>query len=183
MLSPQPDLAGVHLRELAAADHYFLVEMLHTAAFWRPKPTDPLRIVGRAALEVLKRLLFRGYLAMYHKGWGRSGDAGFVAVVDGSQVGAVWYRLFTDHKHGDGFVDEQTPELVIAVVAGHRGRGIGRMLMERIADKAKQEGLQRIALSVNDDNPARRLYEAVGYRDYQPGDGKERMILELRSDV
>jgi ribosomal protein S18 acetylase RimI-like enzyme len=142
--------------------------MLYAAAFWR-----------RSAMNPVKRTLLRKYLAQYHVNWGRPGDVGFVAEVNGTRVGAVWYRLFTNESHGDGFVDEQTPELVIAVRSGHRGQGIGRSLLDRIHEQARLDGIDQIGLSVNADNPARRLYEAAGYRDYHRQDGKERMVLAL----
>lgn len=93
---------------------------------------------------------------------------GLIAEIDGVPVGAVWYRIFTNERHGDGFVDETTPELAIAVRAGHRRHGIGRLLLDRIADRARQDGIGRIGLSANRDNPARRLYVAAGYRDFRP---------------
>lgn len=157
------------IRELTGADLPFLREMLLAALFWRP----------RRRWYPRRWLLRLRVLAMYHAGWGRPGDTGYVAEEEGRPVGAVWYRLFTEQEHGDGYVDPATPELAIAVAAGSRGRGIGRRLLETIHERARRDGIGRIALSVDPDNPAKRLYASLGYRDYEPGDGRDRMILIL----
>jgi ribosomal protein S18 acetylase RimI-like enzyme len=164
----------VIIRPLTADDVPFLRRMLDAAAFWRPG------LRWRVAKPML-RLLVRRYLALYHADWGREGDLGFVAEIDGSPVGAVWYRLFTEESHGDGYIDERTPELAIAVVEGHRGRGIGRALLDAIAEAARERGVERIGLSVDHDNPAKRLYAAAGYRELAPDDPEGRMVLDLKT--
>jgi GNAT superfamily N-acetyltransferase len=161
--------ALIEIRELTPSDQPFLREMLYTALFWRG---GWRRLPRRLTLRLRP-------VAMYHRGWGRAGDTGFVAELDGSPVGAVWYRFFSPEEHGDGYVDPETPELAIAVVANQRGRGLGRRLMETIHERARRDSVRRISLSVNADNPAKRLYAALGYREYVPADGKGRMVLEL----
>lgn len=159
----------MHIRDACSDDLPFLREILYTAAFWRPDGDHP----------PMEWALGLPQLSIYHEGWGRPGDIGLVAEEDGTRIGAVYYRFFTEDEHGEGFVNAQIPELAIAVVDGQRGKGVGRALMQAIGDRAKTEGLERICLSVNDDNPAKRLYASLGYVDYSPGDGLGRMILKL----
>jgi RimJ/RimL family protein N-acetyltransferase len=56
------------------------------------------------------------------------------------------------------------PEVTIGVETSYRGRGIGGQLLIALADLAHEHGFQRLSLSVEPDNPARALYERVGYR-------------------
>lgn len=160
----------MRIREIVADDLPFVRDMLYAAATWRPDDNPPKELA-----------LAHPQLAMYHERWGRSGDVGFVAVDDdGRPIGAAWYRFFTEDEHGHGYIDDDTPEIAIAVVDGHRGKGVGRALMDALADRARADGLQRLALSVNADNPAKHLYSSLGYEDYEADDPQERMVLDLR---
>lgn len=158
------------IRDLGADEIGFLQEMLYVALDWRPD----------VELPAAEWVLAHPQVVVFHEGWGRAGDTALLAEEDGRRVGLVWYRLFTEDVHGEGFVDERTPELAIAVVDGCRGRGIGGQLMTAAHERARRDGIDRLSLSVDADNPAKRLYRRVGYVDYEPDDGLGRMVLALR---
>ena len=101
----------------------------------------------------------------YVDGWGRPGDTAVIALDAGFPVGAAWYRLFKADAPGYGYVDERTPELTIAVVPSKRGKGLGEQLMSALLDRARQAGHETISLSVEEANPARKLYERFGFRE------------------
>jgi ribosomal protein S18 acetylase RimI-like enzyme len=126
--------------------------MLGEAAVWRPDKPTP------TADQVLADPRY----AMYLAGWPRQGDCGLVAEQDGP-LGAAWYRTYTEVSHGYGFIAEHVPELSIAVVASRRREGIGRRLLIDLIDASIAQGYAAVSLSVNDNNPARRLYESVGF--------------------
>jgi ribosomal protein S18 acetylase RimI-like enzyme len=102
-------------------------------------------------------------LERYVAGWGRRGDNALVAIDEFQPVGAAWYRLFEGDEPGYGFVDEQTPELTIAIVPSRRGKGLGEQLLTSLLELAAKQGYARISLSVEPDNPAIRLYEQHGF--------------------
>ncbi|MEY4836875.1 MAG: hypothetical protein RLZZ475_734 [Pseudomonadota bacterium] len=55
----------------------------------------------------------------------------------------------------------------LAVLPGLRGKGIGKALMAAIEAEALKRGACKVTLEVLSGNPARHLYEACGYGDYQ----------------
>jgi GNAT superfamily N-acetyltransferase len=127
--------------------------MLGEAAVWRPEKPTP------TADEVMADPRY----AMYLAGWPRQSDYGLVAEQD-EPLGAAWYRTYTATEHGYGFVDETIPELSIAVIASRRHEGIGRRLLTGLIEASVAQGHPALSLSVNDENPARRLYESVGFQ-------------------
>jgi ribosomal protein S18 acetylase RimI-like enzyme len=161
---------AVTIRPARPDDDLFLSQVLVQAAFWRP---------GRAPATV-QTVLADPVLAHYIAGWPRTGDLGFVAETT-RPVGAAWIRHFSAGDPGFGFVDDATPELTIGVLADHRGQGVGRQLLDRLLLEARTVGLDRISLSVEQDNHvARRLYERVGFEEVAASGNALTMVVRLR---
>ncbi|HEX6422024.1 MAG TPA: GNAT family N-acetyltransferase [Acidimicrobiales bacterium] len=111
-------------------------------------------------------------LARYVEGWGRPDDLGVVALAGPpgeAAVGAAWARLLTGDTPGYGYVDDDTPEVAIAVAPGRRAGGTGGRLLSALVAAARPR-FPGLCLSVRSGNPARRLYEQAGFRPV-PGRG------------
>jgi ribosomal protein S18 acetylase RimI-like enzyme len=115
----------------------------------------------------------------YVERWGRPGDTALVAIQDFQPVGAAWYRLFRAEHGGYGFIDEETPELSIAVVPSRRGSGLGSELLEALLARAKADGYDAISLSVEKESPAVGLYQRHGFVPVREDDGAVTMRADL----
>ncbi len=153
------------IRRAGRQDARFLRDMLHHAFYWRESGAgDDEQPVYR-----------------YVQAWGRRGDAGVIALDQGFPVGAAWYRLFRNDAPGYGFVDEQTPELAIAVVPSRRGRGFGGMLLRALMERAREDGHEALSLAVEHDNPAIGLYDRLGFREVR-SEGETAIMLAKLGD-
>lgn len=136
------------MRRATAADVPFLEEVFVLAMDWNPDNTKGAEF-WRADPT------FQKYLG----GFPRPTDLGFVAVREGQDVGAIWWRYFTADDPGYGYVADDIPELSMGVVAGRRGEGIGRALLNAIIATSHGD----LSLSVEDGNPAEELYRKQGF--------------------
>ncbi|MGZ8696415.1 MAG: GNAT family N-acetyltransferase [Gaiellaceae bacterium] len=146
------------IRRAGPQDVRFLRDMLKHAYHWRLNADPDLPV------------------ARYVNNWGRPCDAGLVAWEAGP-VGAAWYRLFPASAPGFGFVDEETPELTIAVVPSRRGSGLGGELLSALLDHARKQGYPAVSLSA--EMGVTKLYERHGFAPVEEKDGTVTMKVAL----
>lgn len=159
----------MNIRPATVADADFLKKMLYEAATWNPDwPRE--QVIEALADPMLER---------FHRDWGRAGDTGVIAELDGVPVGAAWFRLFSAAEPGHGFVDEQTPELGIAVEPLHRRKGIGETLLRALISEARQQGFHALSLSVAPHNRSRMMYERTGFEKVGEEGDSWTMLLRL----
>ena len=144
------------IRTLKKNEFEFLTDMFYESIYIPENKPDKEDLINSS------------HLKKYHEGWGRNGDTALLALNTNNQaVGAVWYRLFNEIDKGYGYVDNQTPELGIAVTEEARGMGVGTLLMKKIIHQAICEGYHSISLSVDPANShAVHLYKKLGFEDY-----------------
>jgi len=120
-------------------------------------------------------------LARYHESWDKEGDFGYVAVHEdtGEVIGVCWCRSFKGEDKGYGYVDDETPELSIAVWESYRDRGIGTKLLERTIKRARSMGYRALSLSVQQGNRSIGLYEKKGFEVLDLESGAYTMYLDL----
>ncbi|MCK0471040.1 GNAT family N-acetyltransferase [Halalkalibacter sp. APA_J-10(15)] len=162
---------SVHIRDIENSkyDLVFLTDMMYEAIHI-PENKPPK-----------EELLHLPQNKIYSEGWGRQGDRALVAVnEEGIPVGAAWYRLFTGSKKGYGYVNDQTPELGIALTKGARGKRFGTQLMTRLFEEATNDGYAALSLSVDPQNyQALKLYQKLGFKRCGLSGTSWTMIYEL----
>jgi ribosomal protein S18 acetylase RimI-like enzyme len=157
------------IRPVEKSDEPFLWEMLYHALYV-PEGSPPFP----------KEIVNEPEIAKYVNGWGKSGDLGFVLIDQASRlpVGAVWIRLLESKNPGYGYVDDTIPELSIALLPGYRNLGLGTQLLRHMIEDAAGQ-FSGLSLSVSSENPARRLYERLGFSTIEVNGSSLKMLLKF----
>ena len=154
----------LEIREIKPTEYSFLNEMLYQAIF-----------VADKKIVLPREIIEQPDLRKYIQDFGKTGDFCLVAEQNEKLIGAIWIR-FID---GYGFVDNETPELSMAVLNGHRDIGIGEQLLTTMIDRLKDKRLRRISLSVDRENFAYEFYKKHGFVDYLVSEKSIIMTKEL----
>lgn len=104
---------------------------------------------------------------------------GFVAMAGSEPTGVVWVTHFPADAPGYGYVRADVPELSVCVLPGYRGAGLGRELMDAAVTEARHRSFGALSLSVEEGNPARRLYERRGFVPVAAGTHPGTLLLGL----
>ena len=120
-----------------------------------------MRIIGKGAALALPSV--RKYLTPV-------AVTAFTAVVAvdgrGQRLGAAWYRVFPSDAGSYGFVARTSLSYLLASPPMLAAMGWGRPCSKPLA-AARAGGYDRVSLSVDRQNPARTLYERLGFHDAQ----------------
>ena len=156
-------MSDVLLRRGGAQDVRFLRDMLHHAYYWRERV--PGSLVSR-----------------YVRGWGRPGDTAVIALEDGFPVGAAWFRVFRPPSRATASSTSRRRSSRSRSCRPSAATGSATSCCRRLIEKAKAAGYDRLSLSVEPGNPARKLYERHGFAVVDEGDEAWTMVAELASN-
>ncbi|WP_248926196.1 GNAT family N-acetyltransferase [Paenibacillus hamazuiensis] len=146
---------SITIRPATKKDVPFLWEMLYESIHVAEGKEKPDR-----------NIVFHPSIAKYLENWGREGDFALVAVNEsGEPVGSITLRFFKQADKGYGYVNDETPELGMAILPAYRGQGIGTALMKALVEYGRAAGIQAISLSVDPSNPAMSLYKRTGFKE------------------
>ncbi len=159
----------INIQLMNEQDFDFFTDMLYES-FYIPE--------NKPSKEVL---LTSSQLKKYSESWGREGDRAIIAYTnEGNPIGAAWYRLFTKENQGYGYIDEQTPELGIAISSEGRGKGVGTILMKSLIKSANDDGFSSLSLSVDPENlTALHLYQKLGFQKCGESGTSWTMVLAI----
>lgn len=104
-------------------------------------------------------------------------DYCLVAEINNKIVGAVWIRVLYNSIKGYGNIDNQTPEFGIALFDKYRKQGIGTKLMHAMLDYMKEKGYKQASLSVDKNNYAVQMYQAIGFKIIEERDHDYLMLF------
>lgn len=163
------DIGTINIRELKKEEYNFLEEMLFMAVY-----------VHEDEEPYPKSVIYIPEVYKYINNFGeRKYDIAFVAVDEKKLIGCIWGRVFDENEKGYAYIDNQTPEISLAVLSQYRNKGLGEKLIDTIANYYNKEGFKRISLSTDKRNRSKNLYYRKGFQIEKENDVDYIMIKNI----
>jgi ribosomal-protein-alanine N-acetyltransferase len=147
---------------------------------------------GKSAdLDSVIEVMNSAFDERFGEAWTRSQCAGILPMAgvslmlarDPDSGAPIGFSLFRS-------VAGQAELLLLAVVPGHRRRGIGHSLLTNFIERSRLDGVERVHLEVRDGNPAVAMYRAAGFapvgrrrKYYHAPDGSQFDALTFARDL
>ena len=154
-----------HIRPLEKRDYTLLPNFLYETIY-----------VPKGRKKPSKKILDMPELRLYTHGFGQNdSDFGFAAEWKQHVIGTVWARIMKGYSH----INKDIPSLVLSISASHRGKGLGTRLLKKLMKEAKLIGYPALSLSVQVSNPARFLYQKLGFESLTvvKGETEEEIVM------
>lgn len=142
------------IRAIKPTETAFLSDMLYEALY-----------IPNGEPKLPQDIIYQPQLFAYIKGFGQQSDMCLVAEWEKQLIGAIWIRLFTEEAKGYGFVNEQTPELSMALLENYQNKGIGTQLLKKMIEKLTDLKYKHVSLSVDKRNFAYNMYKKHHFKE------------------
>jgi len=92
-------------------------------------------------------------------------DLGLYAMKDATVCGAIWSRKLNAQHSAEGFINEETPVVNIAVKPEFRAQGIGRQMMEQFLEEAASQ-YSSLSICISNTKETITFFEKFGFKTY-----------------
>jgi [ribosomal protein S18]-alanine N-acetyltransferase len=129
-------------------------------------PTSLIELVdgGPADLDEVMATMGAAFDPCFGEAWTRSQCQGILGLA------GVWLLLARREGRAAGFalarvVADEAELLLLAVPPVQRRYGVGRAMLDAVAQTARNHGAERLHLEMREGNPAFHLYNAAGFNE------------------
>ena len=138
----------IHLREVVQGDEPFLLQVYASTRL------EELAVTGWNAAQI-NAFLAQQFAAQHAHYQTHYAGAQFSVIMDGdTPIGRLYVARWS----------REIRIIDIALLPDHRGRGVGRRLIEEIQTEGRASG-RPVSIHVERMNPALRLYDRLGFRE------------------
>lgn len=117
------------------------------------------------------------YKSVYTDYFGfKNSDIGIYSLTSNELSGAAWIRLYKESDAVCGYVDDNTPVLVLGVISNIRGMGIGSQIMVQLLQEAAVK-YDQISVSVVSESRAVDFYTRLGFIPLLKAEQKDHIIM------
>ena len=92
-------------------------------------------------------------------------DLGLYALVNNEIAGAIWIRKLNKEHNANGFINDDTPVMSVAITPKYKSQGIGSFMMEQFLQEAGAL-FEQISIDISHKEQSLAFYKKFGFEKF-----------------